>query len=309
MQSSVLVKKEKRICVRSFLKALPGVGVCCLMWLVSGCAEETIVHGLSEKEANIILEVMSDADMRATKLINATGREVVYDISVPAADRIKAIKLLNRHELPRRRDKGYFEVFSQSGLVPTSAEEKAKKMMALEGEIERQLKLIEGVLDVQVQLVIPEESALRTTNEQGPDTTASVTIKYLPGAQDSRPVTEPEVQAIVAAGVEKLMPENVVVLMRPTGGAAPSVAVPPPPQEVRRGLQALSNKALSIGLVTFLVMIALLGAGLVATQIRLRAVRGRFIRLQNEIAKARQKKPGEGTGSSQVSMAPTGTSN
>jgi type III secretion protein J len=192
--------------------------------------------------------------------------------------------------MPRRKDKGYAETFAEGGLIPTSSEEKAKRLAALEGEIERQIKLIEGILDVQVQIVMPDESALRTTKEQEPATTASVTIKYLPGAGGARPVSEPEVQAIVAAGVEKLLPENVVVLMRPVGG--PAVAADSKPVDPKKGLEKLGHKRLLIGLTALLVMIALLGLGLVFSQMRLRTVRGRLVRLQNEIAKARRK-PGE----------------
>ena len=50
--------------------------------------------------------------------------------------------------------------FLKAGLIPTSGEERAKFLAALEGEIEKQLKLIDGILDVQVQIVLPEESAL-----------------------------------------------------------------------------------------------------------------------------------------------------
>jgi type III secretion protein J len=287
--------------MRNFSTALATFGAL----LLAGCGTETVVHSLNEKEANTIVEVMADSDITATKIMNATGREVVYDIAVPAAQRLGAIKVLNKNELPRRRDKGYDEVFAGGGLIPTAAEEKAKKLAALEGEIERQLKLIEGVLDVQVQVVMPEESSLRTTQEQEPTTTASVTIRYLPGVGGARPVSEPEVQAIVAAGVEKLMPENVVVLMRPAG---------PPPQATAApakltGLAVLGNKALTIGLVALLLIIALEGAGVIAAQVRLRTVRGRLIKLQNEIAKARSKKPGELAGASASQAAAVSQSN
>lgn len=262
-----------------------------LAGVLAGCGVEAVVHGINEKEANTILEVLGDNDVGAQKLTNASGRVVVFDISVSASDRIKAIKILNKYELPRRRDRGYAEVFEGGGMIPTSSEERAKRMAALEGEIERQLKLIEGVLDVQVQIVQPEESALRTTKEQEPSTTASVTIKYMPGPNNTRPVSEPEVQAIVAAGVEKLLPENVVVLMR-QAGPPPAADAETAAKGVCKGLACLGAKWLMIGLSGLLLVILLLGLGLVFAELRLRGVRGRLIRLQNEIAKAR-KKPGD----------------
>jgi type III secretion system YscJ/HrcJ family lipoprotein len=261
---------------------------------LAGCASESVLHALNEKEANQVIELLADNDISAQKLMNTSGREVVYDISVPSSQRIEAIKALNEHEMPRRRDRGYKEIFAESGLIPTSSEEKAKRLAALEGEIERQLKLIDGVLDVEVQIVAPEESALRTTREQEAPTTASVTMKYLPRADGKRPITEPEVQAVVAAGIEKLMPENVVVLMRP-------VEIPPPDKSKQQSLfgAKLGPKVLSTAVIAVGALLVLLVIGLIFSQWQLRTVRGRLIRLQNEIARAR-KKP-------QEALPPTGT--
>jgi type III secretion system YscJ/HrcJ family lipoprotein len=261
--------------------------------MLSACGADVVVHGINEREANQIIETLADHEITAQKLINLTGREIVYDVAVGGSARLDAIRVLNKFELPRRRDKGYHETFSESGLIPTSAEERAKRLAALEGEIERQVKLIDGVLDVQVQIVMPEESALRTTQQQEPMTTASVTIKYLPGAGGSRPVSEPEVQAIVAAGVEKLSPENVVVLMRPAGGIQTPAKEAAAAAKDGKSLEGVPRRFALIGAAGALVLIALLGLGLMFAQISLRRVRTRLIRLQTEIAKARQKKPGE----------------
>lgn len=256
---------------------------------VPACGSEVVVHGVGEKEANLILEVLATNDVHAGKVMNSAGREVVYNISVSGGRAIEAIKILNQYDLPRRRDRGYHDVFAGSGLIPTSSEEKAKRLAALEGEIERQLKLVEGVLDVQVQIVVPEGSALRTTKEQTPLTTASVTVKYLPDARGGRPLSEPEIQALVAAGVEDLRPENVVVLMRATAPAlsrAEREAAARPTGILRLGPQALD--AVFVGLVGLVGVLALL---LLVSEWRVRTVRGRLIRLQNEIARARKKTP------------------
>jgi type III secretion protein J len=253
-----------------------------------GCSTEIVVHGVGEREANRIVEVLSNEDINANKITNASGREIVYDISVSASQRIDAIKTLNEHELPRRRDRGYSEVFGESGLIPTSSEEKAKRLEALEGEIERQLKLIDGVLDVEVQIVMPDESALRTTKEQESPTTASVALKYLPRTDGSKPVTEAEVQAVVAAGVERLMPENVVVLMRRIDvQAQPDKKSAAIAFGTRVSSKVMSSIIIGVGsLVVFLLIVVIF------SQWQLRTVRGRLMRLQAEIAKAR-KKPAE----------------
>ena len=105
------------------------------------CGSETIVHNLEEREANKIIELLAENEISTTKTMIDTGRTVAFTITVPSKSRIDAIRLLNRHEMPRRADMGYTEVFKDSGLIPTAGEEKAKQMAALEGEIEKQLRL------------------------------------------------------------------------------------------------------------------------------------------------------------------------
>jgi len=262
------------------------------------CGTEMIVHKVDEREANRIIEVLADNNITATKLMRDTGREVFFTISVPVKSRLDAIRILNQYELPRRSDRGYSEVFSEGGLIPTSSEERAKQMSALEGEIERQLKLIDGVLDVQVQIVVPEETALRTTQEQQPPTTASVTLKYLPGEGGAKPLSELQVRSVVAAGVEKLTPDNVVVLMTPVQSNFATARTANRAVEGRgTGLKRLSSKQLNMIFAAVLGLVLLLGLGLVFSQMRLRTVRTRLIRLQNEIAKARRRPPEVASGS------------
>lgn len=261
------------------------------MLCLQACGVETIVHNLEEREANQITELLAESEISTTKAVVDTGRSVSYTISVPAKNKVDAIRLLNRNEMPRRADTGYTEVFKDSGLIPTAAEERAKQMAAIEGEIEKQLKLVSGILDVQVQLVIPEDTALRTAQDVRSPTTASVTLKYLPATGGSKPLSETQVQNIVAAGVERLTPENVVVIMSPAvamgrsdrlmdserGGASSASLA---------GMSARQTKMAAIALVAIIFLLCLV---LAMAQIRLRTVRGRLIRLQGEIARARRK--------------------
>jgi type III secretion system YscJ/HrcJ family lipoprotein len=254
------------------------VSLLCLS--TASCAVETIVHGIDEHEANRIIELLADNDIVATKIV-IEGREISYAISVPVKGRIEAIRLLNYYELPRRRDRGYSEVFKESGLIPTAAEEKAKKMSALEGEIERQLKIVDGIIDVQVQLVAPEETVLKTTQDQQAPVTAAVTVKYLPAVGGAKPLSEPQIQAIVAGGVENLTPENVVVVMMPANKAFAAR----PGEETTAPTSRLATIVTVVG---FIIAI-LLGLGLAFSQMRLRNVRERLIRLQDQIQKAKKK--------------------
>lgn len=255
--------------------------------LCVACGSETIVHNLDEREANLIVELLAEGDISASKGILDTGRTVSYTISVGSKSRLDAIKMLNRNEMPRRRDNGYLEVFKDSGLIPTAAEEKSKQLAALEGEIEKQLKLVEGILDAQVQIVQPEENALRTVQEVRSPTTASVTVRFLPAPGGAKPLSEPQVQAVVAAGVERLTPDNVVVVMTPAGVVTRSQMKQPDEAQQSGSMHMDKNGRLMLLVGVGLVLALCLG--LAASQIRLRTVRGRLTRLQGEIAKARRK--------------------
>jgi type III secretion system YscJ/HrcJ family lipoprotein len=267
------------------MKQLPFV----LVLFAGACGTETIVHELDEKQANKILVLLSEQrGIAANKLRVDTGRKVYYDIAVPAKSKVDAMALLNDLEYPRRDIRDYTKVFEQQGLIPTAAQEKAKKLEALEGEIAKQLLVINDVLDAEVNITMPEDSALRTTDEAAAPTTASVTIRYMP-RNGSKPVSEPSVQAIVAASVEKLTPDRVVVVMTPVVRASDKDS----PDAPRAGGKGIFDQYSARMQLNILILIAgvtiVLCLAIFFTQIRLRTVRGRLIKLQNEIARARRK--------------------
>jgi len=253
--------------------------------LLSGCGQREVVHQLDEREANQIVELLSENDIEANKAMIDDGRKVSFNIVVAGADRLASIKLLNRNELPRRKDRGYKEIFSEGGLIPTSAEERARKMAALEGEIEKQLKLIDGVLDAQVQIVLPERSALHTDEDRMTPTTASVALRYLPGAGGEKPIGEAQIQALVAAGVEGLTSDKVYPIMTPVRGAEIVAAIVDPTRV--SWLSRRSKREVTIITAGVVVVVLVLSLLLVLAQIRMRAVRGRLTRLQAEISRRR----------------------
>ena len=117
-------------------------------------------------------------------------------------------------------------------------------------------------------------------------------IKYLPTSTGGKPISVPEVQALVAAAVEKLMDNNVVVMMT-THGALMATQKEDCPDAGKGICSRLPSKVQTGAVVGAVGMIVLLGLGLLFGQIRLRSVRGRLIRLQSEISRARRKAPGD----------------
>ena len=85
------------------------------------CGTETIVHNTDERQANRILEVLADNGIRdAAKTMVDTGREVYFTIAVPRSARLRAIRVLNDHELPDNYSYGSFVRFSSIlGWLPT----------------------------------------------------------------------------------------------------------------------------------------------------------------------------------------------
>lgn len=258
--------------------------------MATACGVETVTQDLNEREANQIVEALANNGISADKNRVQEGRNVVYSVTVPSGSRVDAYRVLNENELPRRRDLGYNEVFKDGGLIPSASEERAKALAALEGEIEAQLKLVHGMLDARVQIVMPEETALSTNDSTKAVTTASVAVKYLPDGQGRSPLGERQIATLVAKGVEKLEPEQVYVVLTP--------AVPSGKVEAMAGtgtgplgrMSARQQQMLIVGVCGIILVVCI---GVVFSQIRLRAVRGRLLRLQNEIAKARRK-PNEG---------------
>ncbi len=263
---------------------------------LAACAEVTVVHDIDEKEANQILLLLARDDIPASKGIRDTGREVFYFVNVPAVREKEALEVLAKNEHPRRKPKGRTEVFMGGGMIPTRAEEQAKALSALEGEIERQLGLVAGVLDVEVNVVIPEDSPLKTSEEVISPATASVAIRYLPVVDRPKPLSEASVRAVVAASVEKLTTDHVVVMMTPVQAAVMEQQAAAasadcaecsgfPCNLTRKGRKTLLA-AVSIGMIFLGIVAAFMYA-------RLRNVRARLIRLQNEIARARRKPTSE----------------
>ncbi len=201
------------------------------LWLCVGavaCAKIDIVHELEEREANEIVVLLNETQppIASQKIPEAEGgggnKGPRFKIAVSGGDANAAWKLLNDNNLPRKKDAGLGEVFAGGGLVPTASEEKAKMLLAVQGELARTLKSIDGILDARVHVVMPEDSVLRVKEEDKAPATASVWYKYAPGKKGEKPLSDAEVADLVARAVEKLKPENVKVI------GTPSLAMLPP---------------------------------------------------------------------------------
>lgn len=193
------------------------VFLACVAALATGCGpDQSLVSGLDELEANEILVVLHSKGIDGEKHKDE-GRVVTFSVMVKGVDSDDALRLLVANKLPRTRSQGLKEVYPPGGggLIPTKSEEKAKFLMAMQGEIERKLKSLPGIVQAHVSVVQPDKDIVRNLDTPPPPATASVAVVY--NAIDERgsaTVKEDEVRALVAASIEDLHQANVMVVMK-----------------------------------------------------------------------------------------------
>lgn len=101
-----------------------------------------------------------------------------------------------------------FELFSETNYGMTEFAQKVNFQRALQGELERTINALETVRSTRVHLTLPNESVfLRDTRKPK----ASVTILPVDNAR-LQPTQIAGIQHLVAAAVERLEPESVIVL-------------------------------------------------------------------------------------------------
>jgi type III secretion protein J len=184
------------------------------LFLAACDSDLAVVHGLSEMEANEILVVLDDQGISGQKRVEE-GRIVTWNVVVPGNRAKDAMRMLVANRLPKPRSFGLKEVYpaGSGGLIPTKTEEKAKFLMAMQGEIEGMLKALPGIQEARVQVVVPEKDVIRDVDTPPPPATAAVTVVYNPD-DGKKPIEEERLQKLVANAIEGLKPQNVQVFMK-----------------------------------------------------------------------------------------------
>ena len=188
--------------------------VAVLTVLLCGCVTHSLRTGLSEQDAQEIVVLLNEngIESSAVKAAGEKKGEEKWSVIVHGGDQslARAWRVLEENGLPREKDKGLEDVFSNSGMIPTATEEKARLLVGISGEINRALRSVAGVVDAHVLVVLPESSPLLDKTERVPPT-ASVLIKY---RGNDLPLSEEDVKKLVARAVEGLQPENVAVVYK-----------------------------------------------------------------------------------------------
>jgi len=185
-----------------------------LTLLLSACVTHSLQTGLSEQDAQEVVVLLNENGIEAfaTKGVSEKKGEEKWDVMIRGGDQnlARAWRVLEENGLPRQKDKGLEDVFSNSGMIPTATEEKARLLLGVSGEISHALKSITGVVDAHVLVVMPDASPLLDKSDRTPPT-ASVLLKY---RGHDLPLAEDDVKKLVARAVEGLQPENVAVVYK-----------------------------------------------------------------------------------------------
>jgi type III secretion system YscJ/HrcJ family lipoprotein len=205
-----------------------------LLALLAGCAQETIAHQQEEREANTILVLLRQGGMEPTKLKDEESRELRFNIMVPQDQAASALSLLEAHDLPKTPRPDTAAMFQESGMIPTTEQERAKRIVGVEGDIVNALRKVPRVVSVEAAVSIPPDDPLRDPTEERPKPKASVIMVYRADDSGTPPMSAEDVQKFVQAKLPELKTVGVNVLLLPSkegmsegGGAGNGSAMAP----------------------------------------------------------------------------------
>jgi type III secretion protein J len=185
------------------------MGLAAALLLLSGCSEP-IYHGLDERDANEMVVVLEQQGIDASKRRDPAADDA-WIIEVPPAQSGEAWRILQKEGLPRREVSGFDQFYPSGGLVPTENEERVLLQFSTAQELTRSLLKIDGVVDAQVNLVLPEKPKVQLESTVIEPPRASVLVKYKAESQKP-PVSREEVARLVSGGVEGLEQKRVDVI-------------------------------------------------------------------------------------------------
>jgi type III secretion protein J len=190
-----------------------------LAFLLTSCEKtNTIISGLDEREANLIVVFLESKGIKAMKIKAATSGGVggeqtgpKFDIGVDDNRSIEAMSILNRNGLPRKQGTNLLDLFAKQGLITSDKEETIRYQAGLAQQITNTILMIDGVIDATVQLSFPPEEATLTEGAKEP-ITAAVYVKHQGVYDDPNAHLDNKIKRIVSGSVTGLDISNVTVI-------------------------------------------------------------------------------------------------
>ncbi|WP_459015327.1 flagellar basal-body MS-ring/collar protein FliF [Roseivivax sp. CAU 1753] len=202
------LKKNLFALGRPRLAALAATGLAVLLVVFFGVGSvfspsyRPLYGDLEPASASRIVSTLEQAGFDVS--LDSSGRVV----SVSEPDVARARMALADQGLPAQGAPGWELFDNASGLGMNSFMQRVNRLRALEGELARSIKTIEGVEAGRVHLVLPEREAFSNSR---PETSASVIIKSRAGYSLSRRQAM-SIRALVASAVPDMAASQVTVL-------------------------------------------------------------------------------------------------
>jgi type III secretion protein J len=203
---------------RFLKKPLPFCVLIFLLFLSSCERPNTIVSGVDEREANLIVVFLESKGIKAMKIKQAAGGGAggeqaasKFDISVDETQAISAMSILNKNGLPRRQGTNLLDLFAKQGLMSSDREETIRYQAGLAQQITNTILMIDGVIDASVQLSFPsEETGIGEMTKE--PITAAVYVKHQGVYDDPNSHLDNKIKRIVSGSVTGLDIANVTVI-------------------------------------------------------------------------------------------------
>jgi flagellar M-ring protein FliF len=174
--------------------------VAAVYWLLAP-RQQTLFNNLRQSDAAEIVQTLGE--WKVPYRLTDGGTAISVDEAAVYDTRMRLVSA----GIPKGGHVG-FELFNASDFGVTEFAQKVNYQRALQGEIERTITSLPGVLDARVHLTIRRQGLFA---EQEDGSKASVALSLSPGQQLNRRQLD-GIRSLVAASVEGLKPEHVSVL-------------------------------------------------------------------------------------------------
>jgi type III secretion protein J len=180
------------------------------MFFFSACSTQ-IQHGLDERDANEIVSALVARGFEVKKVAEK-GKKPTWAIELDDAQATEAMRVLNELKLPRPPRLKTQTLAQNVGLIDTPSAERLRQLEAQEGDIEESLETMDGVTSVSVELVVPPPAR---PGQTAVPSKASVLVRVQPIALEKLQMQKAELRALVAAAVDGLNADDVVMVIDP----------------------------------------------------------------------------------------------
>ena len=189
----------------------------------SACSSQ-IQHGLDERDANEIVSALVARGFEVKKVAEK-GKKPTWAIELDDSQATEAMRVLNELKLPRPTRLKTQTLAQSVGLIDTPSAERLRQLEAQEGDIEESLETMDGVASVSVELVVP---APPRPGQLAVPSKASVLVRVQPIALEKLQMQRAELRALVAAAVDGLKADDVVLVLDPVTIPTAPVREEPP---------------------------------------------------------------------------------